>query len=378
MARQRALVLFALGVGALGAGALWSVLGLSAAGDPLENKIIARAQVPPGYGFSVFARGFSKPRKMALTDEGDILVSDLTAGQIVLVKVGDDGNSTGTQIVLDDLDQPHGLALRDGWLYVAEEGAIKRIRFAGRAVSGAVETIFAGLPIDGGHYTRSLKFGPDGWLYVAVGSSCNVCIETNPWRAAILRMRADGIQPAVFATGLRNTVGFDWQPETGKLFGVDNGRDHLGDDVPPDELNQIVAGGFYGWPYFYGDNRPDPDHGDAPEAAGRAPLAPAYAFQAHVAPLSIRFLRHQQSETYARTALVAQHGSWNRSKKVGYRVVALTWARDGTISMEPFLDGLLDGQSSIGRPVDILETPGGDIFITDDKTGMIYRIEAPL
>ena len=375
--RHAALVMFVLGVGALGAAVLWGVFGLRAANDPLETQIVERVRVPPGYAFSVFASGFSKPRKMVLTDQGDILVSDLTAGQVVLVKRNGRGSSQGKVVVLDGLDQPHGLALRDGWLYVAEEGAIKRTRFSARAASGPVETIFDLLPIDGGHYTRTLGFGPDGWLYVSVGSSCNVCVETNPWRAAMLRMRADGSQAEVFASGLRNTVGFDWQPGTGKLYGVDNGRDRLGDDFPPDELNQIKADGFYGWPYFNGNNRPDPDYGTDPEAGDQAPIKPVYNFQAHVAPLSVRFLLYQKSKAFARAALVGQHGSWNRSKKVGYRVVALTWLPDGTISQTPFLDGLLEGETSIGRPVDVVETREGTIFVTDDKTGMIYRIGAP-
>ena len=177
--------------------------------------------------------------------------------------------------------------------------------------------------------------------------------------------------PQIFATGLRNTVGFDWHPKTGKLYGVDNGRDWLGDEFPPDELNKIEYNGFYGWPYRHGDNIADPDLGH--RYKGEA-MKPAFSFDAHIAPLSIRFLRHQKSPDLQNTALVAQHGSWNRSKKNGYRLVALHFDKQGKITRKMFLTGFAKGQKTIGRPVDILERKDGSLLVSDDYNGVIWLV----
>jgi cytochrome c553 len=212
-------------------------------------------------------------------------------------------------------------------------------------------------------------------MYVSVGSSCNACEEQDERRAALLRFRPDGSQPEVHARGLRNTVGFDWQPGTGELFGTDNGRDLLGDDVPPCELNRIVAGGFYGWPYAYGDKQPDPDFGAANPDRVRESLAPAHGFGAHTAPLGIAFLRGAHwPPPYRGAALVALHGSWNRTEKQGYEVVSLHFGERGTVSERKFLSGLEVDDDVIGRPVDVAEGPDGAIYVSDDLTGRIYRV----
>jgi mono/diheme cytochrome c family protein len=219
-----------------------------------------------------------------------------------------------------------------------------------------------------------LRVGPDGALYVAAGSSCNVCIETTP-RAAMLRIEPATGAVTSHAEGLRNTVGFDWQPGSGDLYGVDNGRDLLGDDYPPDELNRIVADGFYGWPFWHADNRPDPEFGAHPSAAGRMPIAPAHAFGAHVAALSINFFHPERAPPgFERAALVAQHGSWNRSELSGYRVSSLHWDVEGAITERDFLVGFArDGKVS-GRPVDALPGPDGAVYVSDDYAGAIYRL----
>ncbi len=168
-------------------------------------------------------------------------------------------------------------------------------------------------------------------------------------------------------------MGFDWQPGTGDLYGVDNGRDWLGDDFPPEDVNRIVEGGFYGWPYLHGDNVPDPDYGQQAGERAKIAIAPVYKLPAHVAPLSILFLRHAGVPSLADTALVAEHGSWNRSRKDGYQVVALTW-RDGAISQTPFLTGFLNDGEVLGRPVDLAEAPDGTVFVSDDFGGVIWRV----
>jgi glucose/arabinose dehydrogenase len=337
----------------------------------------AKLTAPPGYRVSIFAQGLGKARLMELTRTGDILLT-VPPAQVLRLKAdaNGDGQSDGTEVLIDGLRRVHGILLDGTKLYLAEEMRVLRVGYdapSGKIV-GEPEIVLDGLPGGGGHWTRTIKKGPDGKLYVSAGSSCNVCVEQQPFRAMMLRF-TPGNAPEVFATGLRNTVGFDWQPSTGDLYGVDNGRDWLGDDFPPCELNRIAEGEFYGWPYFNGDNVPDPDVGDRAEAQQIAPLPPAHGFGAHTAPLSIRFLRHQNIDAMNGRALVGQHGSWNRSTLAGYQVVMLTWADEGRIVEEPFLTGFREGGNVMGRPVDVIEAEDGTIFVSDDKAGVIWRVD---
>jgi cytochrome c553 len=262
-------------------------------------------------------------------------------------------------------------------LYVAESGGVRRLRFdpVSRTASGPPEAVVSGLPAGGGHWTRTLRFGPDGHLYVSIGSSCNVCLEDDPRRASIVRHRSDGRAPEIFASALRNAVVFDWRPETGELYATDNGRDLLGDDVPPCELNRVVEGGFYGWPFAYGDRVADPDLGEGHAADVARSLGPVHAFRAHNAPLGLTFLRGAGlPPAYRGAALVALHGSWNRTRKDGYKVVSLHWNADGTIEERDFLTGFLDGEDVYGRPVDVAEGPDGAIYVSDDYGAAIFRV----
>ncbi len=344
-------------------------------GTDLDQRLQKNAQLPKGYRISLFAGGMKRARLIVETATGDFIVSSF--GPKVFLLSADrngDGRADGVRTLLGGLNIAHGILLDEGWLYVAEQHRVFRVRFDAQkgAVHGKRETIVKGMPNTGGHVTRTLKKGPDGWFYVSVGSSCNVCRETHPWRATILRFHPDkGKKPQIFATGLRNTVGFDWHPQTGKLYGVDNGRDWLGDNFPPDELNLIEPGKFYGWPYRNGDNVPDPDLGK--RFTGKAEK-PVFAIAAHTAPLSIRFLRHQKPADMQNVALIAQHGSWNRSTKDGYRLISLHFGKDGTIKRKVFLGGFLRGQKVIGRPVDILERKDGSLLVSDDFNGTIWRI----
>lgn len=326
----------------------------------------SRMKLPPGYSFRIFAADVPDARLLQLTPTGDILVSTYREGAIVLLQADRDGDgkSDGRTTLISGLNLPHGLWLEGDKLYVAEETEVSVYDFDGTALSNR-KLVLRGMPGDGGHASRTIKRGPDGWLYVSIGSSCNVCIEDHPWRAAMLRLKEGG-EPEIFARGLRNTVGFDWQPETGALYGVDNGRDMLGDDIPDDELNLIAQGRHYGWPYAFNKNEPDPDFGaERPTGLELTPLA--HGFGAHVAPLSIRFLKDGR-------ALVAQRGSWNRSQKVGYRVVSLTWEKDGRIREEVFMDGCLNGQEVLCRPVDVIEAADGTVYVSDDTGNAIYAI----
>lgn len=354
---------------------LHAIAGIGGA-QPTSAQL-AGLRLAPGFTASLYAEGLGPARVLRFTDTGDLLVSITRAGSILLVErdADGDGRADGVRTLLQGLDRPHGIDVADGWLYFAETGAVRRVRFdpAARAVSGAPQTV-AALAGGGMHFTRTLRMGPDRMLYVSSGSSCNVCIETTS-RAAMLRVDPQGGAVTPFAEGLRNTVGFDWQPGSGALFGVDNGRDLLGDDFPPDELNRIVAGGFYGWPFWHGDNVPDPEYGSHPAAAGRAPIAPAHAFGAHVAALSIHFFDPGRAPPgFERAALVGQHGSWNRSVLSGYRVSSLHWAADGRITERDFAVGFVQGGKVTGRPVDALPGPDRAVYVSDDYAGAIYRI----
>lgn len=346
---------------------------------PPADAVGSLLSVPTGFVVELWASGLPNARFLRFTSAGDLLVSTPRSGRVLLVErdANGDGRPDGVRPLLEGLDRPHGIDLHDGWLYVGETGAIARVRFdpLSRTIRGPLERVVTGLPAGGNHWTRTVRFGPDGWMYVSVGSSCNVCVESDPRRAAILRFQPDGSDGEIYATGLRNAVGLDWQPETGALYATDNGRDLLGDDFPPCELNRIVKGGFYGWPVANGDRVADPDLGAGQAARIATSIPPVHSFRAHNAPLGMAFLRGSRwPAAYRGAALVALHGSWNRTHKDGYRVVSLHWGPEGIIEERPFLTGLLRGDDVIGRPVDVAEGPDEAIYVSDDYAGAIYRV----
>lgn len=346
---------------------------------PSTQQIGSRFRVPQGFGLSLYATGLGNVRWLHATPDGDLLASRPRKGDVVLIARDDDadGKSDGIYPLIADLNRPQGLELRDGWLYIAETDAIGRIRFdsASRSVDGDFDRIAKGFPGGGNHWSRTLGFGPDNLLYLSIGSSCNVCREDDPRRAAMLRFQPDGSGAEVVATGLRNSVGFDWQPGTNHLYATDNGRDLLGNDFPPCELNRIEMGNFYGWPLANGDRVPDPDYGAGQIERIRASIPPAYPFRAHTAPLGISFIRGSRiPDTLRGAALVALHGSWNRTIKDGYKVVSLHWQPDGSIREADFMTGFERDDDVIGRPVHVIEGADGAFYISDDYAGAIWRV----
>ncbi|MEO8606001.1 MAG: PQQ-dependent sugar dehydrogenase [bacterium] len=358
--------------------------GFTGAAIP-ESELARRIQLPPGFHISTFASGIENARMLRFTPMGDLLVSSPRQGSVFLVErdTNGDGAADGVRVLLSKLNNPHGVVQYLNWIYVAEGDAVLRVRFdpETRTVITAPERIITGLPAGGNHWTRTVDVGPDHKLYVSIGSSCNDCIDEDARRAVIMRYEIDGSGGEIYASGLRNSVGFDWQPGSGDLYATDNGRDLLGDDFPPCELNKIVEGGFYGWPFAHGDRVPDPSLGKGNEARIAASIPPAHDFGAHVAPLGMTFYRRPSSPAsaafppqYDGVAFVALHGSWNRSVKSGYAVVALTFHPDGTISEAPFATGFVRDDKVSGRPVDVAEGPDGALYVSDDYTGSIYRI----
>lgn len=349
----------------------------SAPADSGDGEL-ARLQLPAGYQLSVYAGGLPGARVMRFTPAGDLLLSRPRYGKVELLfaDADGDGRSDGSLTLLRGLRRPHGVLLLEGWLYVGETDRVRRWRFdhAARAVQGRGEVVLGGIPGGGNHWTRTLELGPDGWIYMQVGSTCNVCIERDARRATLMRFRPDGSGAQVYASGLRNTVGWAWQPGTGALYGVDNGRDWLGDDYPPCELNRIERGRFYGWPFRNGDNDPDPDFGGRGGALERDAVPPEHSFAAHTAPLAILFLPPQGYPGLESAALVSLHGSWNRSAKQGYEVVSLHWQPGGGVRERKFLHGFEVDDHVIGRPVDLKLGPDGGIYLSDDHAGAVYRI----
>ncbi len=358
---------------------------IAAAGLLATNAATTRArdlpldliQLPPGFAIDVFAEDVPNARQMALGDKGTLFVGSRGGGKVYAV-IDADGDMRAERTVVIDrgLDMPSGVAFRDGALYV---GAISRVLRYDDIESRLDDpprpsVVTDALPSETHHGWKYLGFGPDGMLYVPVGGPCNVCARGDPY-ASILRMNPDGSDMAVFARGIRNSVGFDWHPVTGALYFTDNGRDNLGDDVPPGELNHAPRAGLhFGFPYCHGGDIPDPRFGRGRDCAEFTP--PTQRLGPHVAPLGMTFYTGAMfPETYRDHVFIAEHGSWNRSKKIGYRVTLVTLDAAGkAVSYSVFARGWLQGENPWGRPADVLVMPDGSLLVADDAAGVIYRI----
>ncbi len=324
----------------------------------------------------LFAQLPGPPRLLLFAPDGSLFVSLPQLDAIYQLRdLNQDGFADRSSLFHFDLDRPHGLAWRDGKLYVAETARVLELQDRDRdGQADQVREVVTGLPDDGGHWTRSLVIGSDGFLYVSIGSRCNACDEDDPRRATVLRVDPATGAAETYATGLRNTVGLAFSPDGSRLWGSDNGRDMLGDDLPPDEINQLVAGGDYGWPYCFGRQLPDSELG----AGDRCPstVAAAVDLPAHSAPLGIAFGDKLSAPDKFRNSLyVALHGSWNRSVPTGYKLIRIPFA-DGqpSGSGKEFLSGWLKHDEAWGRPVAPAVGPDGNLYLTDDRANAIYRI----
>jgi glucose/arabinose dehydrogenase len=337
--------------------------------------------LPAGFRGNVFAAGLNGPRFMAIGPGGTIFATGMAGGQIYALPDQDgDGVADEAQIWADGLSQPHGLAFRENYLYVGETNRVARFSVGpdGARQSGPEPVVQ--LPGGGGHHTRTIGFGPDSRLFVAAGSSCNVCPESDERRAAISLYNGDGSGGRVFMRGLRNAVGFVWRPGTDELWATNNGRDLLGDDIPFETIYRARDGGDAGWPRCYpgpGGLQPDPQFGGP--GACESVDAPAVTFQAHTAPLGLRFYDGDRfPQTVRGDLFVALHGSWNRSTPVGYKVIRVPFSGGTPGPPEDFATGWMANEGSRGsvwgRPVDVLVAPDGALLVSDDDGGAIYRI----
>jgi glucose/arabinose dehydrogenase len=325
--------------------------------------------VPTGFTVKIFAEGLGGVRGLALGPGGAVYASLSGAGQIVrLVDVDGDGIADSVRTVLTGLTYPFGLAFRGDTMYFAEQTAVRRLDPG----ATAPVTLVSPLPA-GGHATRSLAFGPDNLMYVAVGSSCNVCVESDSLRAAVTRFNLDGSGGHVFATGLRNSVGLAFHPTTGELWANNNDRDNLGDDVPPEHVNILKDAKWYGWPQCYLPGHPNPEYASA-DCSGVEP--PALTVQAHSAPLGLAFYTGMKFPTeYRGDAFMTYHGSWNRVVPTGAKVVRLRVQNGQPTGVADFVTGwqLSDG-SRWGRPVALVVAADGALLISDDVGARIWRV----
>jgi glucose/arabinose dehydrogenase len=323
----------------------------------------------PGFKVGLFADNVGGVRNLALGPGGAVYAALEGPGRVIKITHANGDSAAGSITdVATGLNGPFGLAFRGDTLYVGELTQITR--FVPGSATG--KTIVPGLPSNPGHATRTVVFGPDGYMYVAVGSSCNVCNETNPRRAAVTRYNADGSGEHRFATGLRNSVGLAFNPATGELWATNNDRDNLGDDVPPEHLNILKDGKYYGWPQCYLPGQRNPEYPDADCGTVEPPVI---TFQAHSAPLGLCFYMSTEFPGYRGDAFITYHGSWNRSVPTGAKVVHVKVQDGKPVSIEDFVTGwqLPDG-SRWGRPVAVLSLPDGSLLISDDQGGRIWRV----
>ena len=360
---------------------LSSVTGLNTT-EPPKNISDSTFQLPPGFSVNLYAENLQAPRFLVVTETGDIIVSSTSEGSIKLLRdIDADGKAETVTTLITDLSAPQGLVFDGQWLYFSERDKVSKVRFdhSTGALIGQPQLVIGDLPYGHPyqtHNTKTIGISPDRKLYITVGSPCNICEPEDPRYSAILRTELDGSGLEIHASGLRNSIGFDWAPWSGELYATVNARDLLGDNFPPDELNAIIPGGFYGWPYYNGDNIPDPEFGlNRPDLLATA-ISPVFKFRAHNAPLGIHFLNSASifPDNFNRTALVALHGSWNRSSLDGYKVIALHWDQAKNISSSDFMSGFLSDKGVSGRPVDITEDRQGNLYISDDLSGRIYRV----
>ena len=337
----------------------------------------ANLTVPAGFKASVFASDLQGARLMAVSPEGVLLVARRPRNEVVALPAKNTEGKAEPEVILSNLPNAHSLAFKDGYLYIATTPAVMRVKWANGRPVGDPEK-FADLPSStpSVHVSRTINVGPDGRLYVAIGSSCNVCVEPDPRRTTIQVIGADGsMQP--YARGLHNAIGFDWDPQTGRMWADETGQDNLGDDFPPDEIDQIEAGKHYGFPFFIARNHSNasqPELKDAkPDITAEAAVPPALELPAHITGMDLRFYKGTQFPASYRNALfLAFHGSARKNN--GYKVVRVVMKDGRPAGLEDFATGFLKDGVVMGRPAGLATGADGALYISDDNKGFIYRV----
>jgi glucose/arabinose dehydrogenase len=337
-------------------------------------SMVSKLKLPAGWSVKVAATGLGKPRMMAVGSDQSVYITRREAGDVLrLTDTDGDKVFDKLQTVVSDFSGVHGIVIKDGSLYLCSNRILKRFALGDDGmVKGMGDTLIKDLPDGGQHGNRTMAFGPDGYLYLSVGSTCNDCMETNKENATLLRINPADWSRTIYAKGLRNTIGFDWHPVTKDLYGIDNGGDAKGENWPPEELNMIQEDKDYGWPLVYAKQVPDETREDPPgstKAAYAKTTAPSLLeFTAHMAPIDFKFLGND--------ALICWHGSWNKKQPVGFKVQKIRFENGKPVKAEDFLSGFLsaDGRSRFGRPAGLAVTPEGNVYVSDDANGIIYFI----
>ena len=346
------------------------------------DACLAQLTLPPGFRVQRFAEGLARPRMMAVGADGTVYVTLRDVSEVVALRDEDGDGVADRQWTAVKLDGVHGIAIRGNRLYLATEQRVYEAEVPARGKLAATRRRLSGLPEGGRHPNRTLATGPDGRLYLTVGSTCNCCAEDDPESATILQVDLATWDRRVFARGLRNTLGIDWHPVTGEMWGVDNGSDWLGDDIPPEELNRLEDGRDYGWPFVWGDRQTIPlaSHpriGDLKTYAATT-TPPVLSLTPHTAPLALVFYDATQfPPEYRDDAFVTLHGSWNRRSPAGFEVVRIRFDDRGQPErVEPFLTGFLsaDGSETCGRPCGLAIAADGSLLVGLDANGVILRV----
>lgn len=357
---------------ALATVALAGVASAAHAAAPLQSL-----KVPPGFHVSIYSDAVPNAREITLGTHDTVFVGSMSEGKVyALTGTGKHGRAEHVYVIAKDLEMPVGVAFRDGALYVSAVSRILKYPDIEQHLADPPQPVVVTdkLPTKTHHGWKFIAFGPDGKLYVPIGAPCNIC-DPGPGFAKIIRMDPDGSDWQTVATGIRNSVGFDWQPGAHALWFTTNGRDLMGDDVPDDTLNRVdKLGENFGYPYCHAGNVVDPEFGKGHACSEFA--QPALRLGAHVASLGMRFYVGQMfPAAYHDAIFIAEHGSWNRSRKSGYRVVVAHVGKDGKVTgSQPFLTGFLDGQKTLGRPADVQPLRDGSLLVSDDDNGVIYRV----
>lgn len=339
----------------------------------------AELKAPEGFKVTVFASGVTGGRLMAISPDGVLYVARQPQGDVVALPDRDmDGKADAVEVVASGLSRPHSLAFNNGYLYIATNPAILRVKYANGKVDGKPEKIID-LPISTTpHFTRSIGFDKNGKLYVSIGSSCNSCEEEDARRTTIMQYNADGTGGKPFAKGLRNAIGFDWDPSTGAMWSTDMGQDKLGEEMPCDEINRIQAGKHYGFPYFICNNVANPDLKDAKGKMDvKDTVPPAFELPAHSSPIGLTFYKGKQFPAAYRNAMfVAIHGSspTARKEKIGYNVIRVIIKNGKPAGTEVFVSGWLKDGAILGRPAGLITGADGALYISDDNKGFVYKV----